>query len=222
MPFFGGFSPFPLRFGGGKTRVQAIYEALNESLGTAYDTSDTSNVTAETMAEARALAAVWSANRRLSLQWDPARMTDFVSRWEKIFDLHPATTDSMNDRRDALRAKFLALAGPSTVSDACAALLGDSFVGIETTPLASALIRWPANGYASEWRSSVAHILVRVQIASNQTLAEFIKLMGKLTLMLDDLLPAATTFDWATFADNGGDGFYLDEDHNLNFESFDS
>lgn len=229
MPMFGGFTPWPLRFGGGEPNLRALYESLNLSLGPAYDTSDLSNVTAETMAEARALDAVWSANRRMSLQWDPERMTDFMERWETIFGLRPGVSDSIAERRTILQAKFLALIGPSSLEDSVTLLLGASFVEVVRTSLADAYQRWPENGYPDDWISNTAHILIRVQYANNQTEAEFLKLMAKLGLMLDDLLPAWTSWDWGAFNEAGAEGFFLDDPlgagpppYNLNYETFDS
>ncbi len=224
MPAFGGFSTFPIRFGGGETRIKTIYDSLNESLGTGYDTSYASNVTAETMAEARAIAAVWSASRRMSLQWDPMRMSDFVGRWEKIFGVIPAPSDSMSARQAVLALKFRALAGPiaGNVEDAASTLLGDAYVGVEFTTPAQANQSWPSSTppSATNFYSFVAHILVRVQQPSTMTFSQFITLMGKLTSMLDDLLPAWVSSDWGMFGANGLNGFYLDE-NNLDAQTFD-
>lgn len=216
----GGFSPLPWKLGGGVPRLKVLYDSLNQSLGTAYDTSDASNVTAETMAEARALHAVWSSNRRLALQTDPNRMTDFMARWEKILDLHPNPTASDVVRRRAIAAKVLAWIGPSSLDDVVAAIAGASFIGIEYTPLADDQARWPENGYPNSWTSNTAHIIVRVKISANQTMAEFWDMRATLTHTLNDLLPVYTTFDIATFRPDGvSRGFFLDE-RNLNYETF--
>lgn len=220
MSKLGGFSPLPMRLGGGQTRVETLYKSLNESLGTAYDVSDESNVTAETMAEARALDAVWSSNRRMSLQWDPRRMTDFLSRWEKIFAVAPSPGDSDNARRAVLQGKFLALIGPSTLEDVVMPIASASFVGIEYTELVDAVPKWPGNSFPDEWHSNVAHIVIRVKFTANQTLAEFWRMKSKLTAFLNDYLPAWVTFDIAIFRESTGlSGFYLDE-RNLDFETF--
>lgn len=220
MPFFGGYAPFPLRFGGGVPRIKTLYQSLNEARGTAYDTSDESNVTAETMAHARALDSAWSANRRMALQWDPLRMTDFLPRWEAILDLHPGPNDSVAARRQAVQAKFLAWAGQTALQELVEAIAGDSFVAIVYTDVVDAVPRWPANGYPTKWSSNVAHILVRVQYAPNQTEAEFWNMRRRISRTLRDFLPAWTTFDIGTFRPDGvSEGFFLDE-RNLNFETF--
>lgn len=215
----GGFSPLPWTLGGGEPRVKTLYDSLNQSLGTAYDTSDESNVTAETMAEARALDAVWSANRRMALQTDAKRMSDFIGRWERILDLHPAPSDSDVARRAAIQAKFLAWIGPSALLDLVTLIAGTSLIGIEFTDLVDAQIRWPENGYPNNWTSNTAHIVIRVQFSANQTTAEFWNMRARLTQALDDFLPAWATFDIATFRPGGGNGFFLDE-RNLNYETF--
>lgn len=228
MPTFGGFGGFPLKFGGGNNHRRTLYDALNQARGTAYDTTDDSNVTADTYAQAIALEAVWSANRKMANQWDPRRMTDFIPRWEAIFDIHPSASDSLNARRAVLSAKFRALAGQQTLTDIVSAMLGGSFVGVEYTPIAQAYMRWPENGYPTDWISHTAHILIRVQFAQGQTENEFLRLMAQLDRFLRDYLPAYTTWDWGMFAENGLDGFYLDDPlgagpppANLGYETFD-
>lgn len=226
----GGFSPLPFSLGGGEPIVETLYNSLNISLGTAYDVSDASNVTAETMAEARALADVYECNQRMSYATDPKRMpAELLPRWEKIFDIHPHVLATDEDRRLALQAKFLALIGPAGLTDAITALINGSFVGLEFTPLASAYQRWLVNGFPNDWISTTAHILIRVQFTANQTLADFLNEMAVMTQMLDDFLPVYTTFDWGTFAEGGVTGFWLDDPvgsgpppSNLDFEVFDS
>lgn len=229
MPTFGAFGAWPLKFGSRPNRVKVLYDALNQARGTAYDTSDDSNVTAETYAEAVMLDVAWSINKRLAYQWDPVRMTDLVPRWEAIFDLHPSVTDSDPARRGALQAKFLALTGRPSLEDVVSAMLGDSFVDIEYTPLAQAYQRWPDNGFQNDWISHTAHILIRVQYGPTQTDAEFLRLMAKMNEELRNLLPAFITFDWGMYAENGLDGFWLDDPlgagpppFNLDYEVFDS
>lgn len=226
MPTFGGFGGWPRRFGGGRSRVQTIYESLNAARGSAYDTTDSSNVTAETYAQAVALAAAWSNNRRAALQTDPKRMSDFIPRWEAILDLHPSPADSVADRRSAILAKFLAWAGQAAFEDVVAAIMGTSLVDIEYTPIASAYQRWPENGYPNSWISHTAHIVIRVQFAANQSQQELLHVLGRLDRTLADFLPAYTTWDWAMFAENGEDAFFLDDPlgagpppNNLNWET---
>jgi len=216
----------PLRVGGGESRVRDIYVSLNDGLGTAYDTSDDSPVTAETKADATTIEAVWSANERLKNQWDPNRLTDFLVRWEKIYGLAPKATDSAVARRARVALKFRALGGElyATLDDICVALLGTAFVGIEYTPLAQAHANWPGGSPAQPdmWSSSIAHILVRVTPPATLTFHEFIAALGELTAFLGDFLPCWVTFDWGLFAPGGVNGFYFDTDQNLDGQTFDS
>ncbi len=214
----GGFCPLPATLGGGRPRLQTLFKSLNQGRGTGYDTGDNSNVIAETMAEARALDAAWSGNRRAALQFDAKRMTAFIPRWEKILDLHPRRNASDNERRRLILAKYLAWAGPELFEDAVRALTGDSFVGIEFHPLSTAVQRWPVNGYPNNWTSSTAHVLIRVQVG-NQTNAEFWNMRAELSKFLQDYLPFWMEFDVAIHDSGGGDCFLLDEP-NLDLETF--
>jgi hypothetical protein len=215
----GGFAHLPVRLGGGEPRVETIYNSLNQARGTAYDTTDESNVTAETLAQARAIDAAWGANERMSLQTDPRRMSDFLSRWEKILRLHPGPDDTVVARRSAVQVKFLAWIGPAGLEDLVAEIAGDSFIGIELTALADSVPRWPPNGYPNNFTSNCAHILVRVRFGANQTMAEFWDMRARLSRTLADFLPAHMTFDIGTYRVGGGTGFFLDE-RNLNYSTF--
>ncbi len=225
MPNFGGFCPLPLRLGGGESRLREIYESLNDGLGTAYDTSDTSPVTAETEADASTIEAVWSANERLKNQWDPNALTDFLTRWEKIFGLSPKRTDSDNLRRAKVALKFRALGGAvyATLDATCTAFLGPAFVQIEYTDLAHMHTHWPGGTPAelNMWSSSLAHILIRVTQATALTFHEFIGRLSDLMAFLGDVLPVWVTVDWGTLNSLGNNGFLLDEP-NLDLETFDA
>lgn len=227
MPF-GGRNPFPFRLGGGKSTQQAIYESLNMGLGTAFDTSDGSTVTAETSADARAIAAIWSANRRLQNQFDPRRMTDMVPRWEGIFAVRPSTEDSANMRRGRLVLKFQALGGPlfATLDEICTSLLGSLFVSLERTSLADAHTNWPGGSPSNltRWDSTVAHLLVRVvryDAIVGMTRQEMFDRLREMMAFMRDFTAAFMETDWA-WDGTGGAGFYLDEDWNLDGEAFDS
>lgn len=100
----GGLTPGGARYGGSRPRVQIILEALNGARGTAYDVTETSPVWVENLAHARAIADVWDTNELLGNQFDPARMSVLLSRWEKIYGLQPAPTDSDATRRARVAA----------------------------------------------------------------------------------------------------------------------
>jgi uncharacterized protein YmfQ (DUF2313 family) len=225
---FGGFYSFPFTFGGGQSNHRTIYNSLNQGLGTGFDTTDASTVTAETSADALTLAALWSANARLTNQWDPARMTDFLGRWETIFAIRPHRSDSDNARRARLVPKFLALGAElyATTSEIATAFLGIDFLTVQYTLLADALPHWPGGtpAYPDEWTSHVAHILIRVtryDAITTKTFHEYMTELSGLWNFLRDFNSAWSTTDWA-WDGTGGPGFYLDEDANLDGEYFDS
>lgn len=242
MPAFGGYSPFPLRFGGGTPRLRLIHESLNAQRGTAFDTSDrTKIVWLENMAIARAINAAWMQNQRLANQGDPKRVTDMMERWEAILDISPPYGSEDSDRRAAIEAKR-ALIGRALIYPWIHTLLetklGDYFVALEFIDLSIAHVTKPSGAYpwsgtistAYPWTSTVAHILVRMTTPSTGTEAEFYKMAGICMDVLDQELPAWVTFDWyrapevgAPIAVTGGPsaaGFYLDE-RNLDNSVFD-
>ena len=223
MPAFGGLTPMPLRLGGGRPRAATIVDGINAGMGTAYDVTQPSTVYAQNVAAARAIAGVWSANQRAAYQLDPTRMTDFLPRWEAIMGITPASADTGTQRRDRVAAKFRALGGPTDASltDACSRLLGDVFVGVEYTPLASAVMHWADTGEPLLWESTVAHILVRVTLPLGMPQAELLRRVGIMVTALDDVLPAWTTLDWGYDSSANGGGFWLDEENNLDGETFD-
>lgn len=225
MPF-GGRNPFPFRLGGGKSRQQAIYESLNMGLGTAFDTSDASTVTAETSADARAIAAIWSANKRHQNQFDPRRMTDMLPRWEAIFAVRPSVTDSDNARRAILTLKFQALGGPlyATIEEICAAFLGNILIGVEYIDLTHVNANWPGGTppQPTMWNSNIDHILVRVVRPGQEvgiTRQQYFEKLREMMSFMRDYLAAHCTLDWGCFNVGGTRGFKLDEP-NLDIETF--
>lgn len=220
MPAFGGFTPFPLRFGGGRPRLQTLYESLNQALGSGYDTDDASTVTAETMAEARAIDGLYSGNVRMSYIMDPARCPEeIIPRLEFICGLHPHRTDTIPARRRALSAHFLLLSGNAILEDVVVAIAGDSFIAIQFTALADAIPRWVITGFPNNWTSNTAHIVVRVRQTGLQTTADFWNMRATLRKFLRLFLPVWVTFDIAIRSSHDDDCFYLDEP-DLDLETF--
>lgn len=235
MPF-GGLAPSPERSGGGRTTVGRVLDSLNAQMGTAYDTTQPSNVYLKNMARARAIAECWSTNARLANQWDPLRMTDFVARWEKIYGLYPIPTDTMVDRRARIQAAVLRVAqfpAYQAVVDQLRLTLGTVFVGVVhtgtsaanptvvggvvTSPSGPANVISPALGNttaASDWASTIAHIAVQVQQPVGMTDVDFYIACGKIFPILDSWLPAWVTFDWfrALHTNATVAGFWLDGD----------
>lgn len=213
MPAYGGFSPGFERYGGGRPNVvEAIFRSICQQRGTAYDTSNwSSNVYLENMALARAIAECWSNNVRLANQWDTARMTEFIPRWERILGLAPLFTDTDIDRRTRIAAAFARIAQAGiyqTVYDQMLATLGSNiFRGIVTTASGSAAaVVWTPAGWTMgshdatkvlNWYSTVAHILISVTQPAGMKDGEFYVKCGAINPILDTLLPAWMTWDWA-------------------------
>ncbi len=227
MPTFGGMSPFPLRYGGGVPALQRIIESLASQLGTAYDSENVNGIIyIELMAEARCIAAVWSQNQRLANQWQAARMTDFLPRWEKIYRLPVFASDSLTTRRARVavaQARVGEADGPA-IRDICMTIMGDAFVSLVHTDSSGAVVwtpaTWPFGLHgAFTWYSTVAHVSVKVAQPASMSDADFYDRAGALMVALDGVLPAWITFDW--YREGGfGAGFYLDE-LNLDNEAFD-
>lgn len=149
MPNFGGYSPGAERYGGAVPTLQRVLESLNQNRGSAYDTSNTSNVWVENMAIARGVAALWEQNERLSYQNDPYRMGPTLARWEAILGLSPLPTDTPIDRRIRVQARFQRQGQrvfQQYVDDRLLAALGAVYVrSIRLTPGVDALSWWPGN-----------------------------------------------------------------------------
>lgn len=236
MPTYGGMNPGFERYGGGTPALRRIVESLGEARGTAYDSTQDSNVYPENFAVARALAECWSNNQRMANQWDAQRMTEFIPRWEAILGLYPAAGETDDQRRARIQTHLLRFSETGvyqTVYDTLLAILGsDVFVGIvhttsDATPSGSPL---EANGPAQVWTpsdwsvgqhdatgavnfySNIAHILIEVTQPRGMTDGEFYDLVAKINPVLDNLLPAWVTWDWFRRAHNGQKGFYLDGD----------
>ncbi len=240
MGTFGGLSPYPRRFGGGKSRVQTILESLNASRGTAYDTTWGSKVYAINLGLARALSAAWGTNVRLGNLWTWDRASiEIVERWERILAFVPLPTETEPDRRGRLVRHFARFGRASfhgALHSRLVDAVGDAFVAIEHISFANALVTvpdgtfpWGSPSIYAPWSSSVAHVLVRLQKPAGYSEAEFYSAAAKAIETLDPILPAWATVDWyrpgpISSAVSGGPsaaGFYLDDDHNLDNEIFD-
>ena len=235
---YGGYHSFPKRFGGGRPRLRIVHDALNAARGTAIDASNSSTVAwVENMAHARAITFDgYGANDRLSLQWDPDRMTSFLSRWEKILGIWPTPGATEKTRRDEVRKRMRrfieATAFHSRVVARLQQELGNVFVAVEYIDITNAVVHAPDSTYpwgtvvdGHPWYSTVAHILVLLQKPTGYTEADFYNAAAKVFPATDGLIPAWSTIAWyraptagAAVAVYGGPsqgGFYLDSPANL-------
>lgn len=234
----GGFHPYPKRYGGGRPLVKVLHDSLNAARGTAIDASDSTTVAwVENAAYARAVAFDgYGTTERLGNQRDPSRMTDFIPRWEGIFRIIPAPGATDTERREAIRVRFKRFLDASAihyrVEAALRNALGSYFGAVEYISYANAVIHVPdtsypwgtvANGYP--WTSTTAHLLVLLVKPSGASEGDFYTAAGKVSPILDAILPAYMTFNWyrrptdaSPVEVSGGPsqgGFYLDSAANL-------
>jgi hypothetical protein len=231
MPQFGGMSPFPRRFGGGKPLLKTLTESLIVQHGTAFAGDDVNGLFyLEMEATARVLMAAWEQNQRLANQWDPERMTDFLPRWERIFALPKLPTDTLTMRRARVGVAMARVgqANAREVYDTCKAYLGPIFLGIVTSPSSIARVftpaGWPMGMHPSsppdpDWYSTVAHIDVLTTQPATMDDDEYYTTRSSVRPALDAILPGWMTFDIVRDGSHGA-GFYLDDPHNLDNERF--
>jgi hypothetical protein len=216
MPIHGGYTPGFERYGGRAPALKRIVESLAQQRGTVYDNDQTGNVFIENMAIARAIAEAWSNNQRMSNQWDSARMTEFIPRWETILGIVPKHDDTEQDRRERIARAFEKLTQTNiyqTVYDLLISLIPDIFIRITHTSHADA-VNWVDstlpevwNGAAwvarvaepsglVTWYSSSAHILIEVSQPSGMLDGEFYETVAQINSVLDSILPGWVTWDW--------------------------
>lgn len=242
---YGGYHPYPRRFGGGKPALQTFHESLNSQRGTALDAGNsTTTAWLEDMALMRAIVFDgWHTNQRLAHQWDPRRMTDMLERWERILKLRPAPGRTDKERRDAVLERFERFAGVANHAKLIKHLetvLGDAFVGVEYITVANAVVVVPDGSYpwgtpttdsTRPWSSTVARILVQITKPTGWTESQFYEAAAKVGPIVDAIAPAWVTYDWYRAPEgyppivvSGGPqaaGFYLDAEHNLDNNVFD-
>jgi len=228
--------------GGGKSRVKLIFDSLVAARGTAINAGDSTTVAyVETMAVARAIAAAWNTNQRLANQWDARRMSPaMLVRWERIFALTPDVADSLVIRRARVaqaQARVGTAALYTVILSELTEVLGSVLVAIEFISPTVAHVNAPAGAPFGAvnphvpWSSTVAHILVRVQVPTGYADRDFYDAVSLIAGRLEPLLPAWATWNWyrapetgAPIVVSGGPsagGFYLDE-RNLDSSVFGS
>lgn len=237
----GGFNPSPQFFGDSSNSVIEIFlNSLNQGDGDALtDEVDSFNY-AENFASARVLADLWSDNTRLSYQFDPQRMTDFLPRWESILNIIPDPNDTAHARRQVVAMKLSNYGKAPTqqvVTDLLRLILKDVFVSILNNdpdlpiapgdfPLGSipggAVIPGGATLSDEIWHSAVAYLAILVNQPAGMADADFYDAVGNIDCSLEGLLPAWITFNWVRNNSNDTSGFILDDEHNLDNEYFDA
>lgn len=240
---YGGMDPSPQRYGGGRSTVAVLVDSLGTQLGTAYDPSQGTKVNVRLQAAARAIAEVYETNQRMANQSDPARMTDFLPRWEKILGLYPSPSANAPQRRRAVAAKR-SMVGKKPTYQQVVDILTSTL-----TPIPYMLIHgssstanvwtpqdWPFGNHASpppvpsnlvqflqvypDWYSTVAELQIKVSKPAGMLDADFYERLGAMNLVLDGFLPAWTTWTWFRQDIHGSPGFFLNDPSNLDNEAF--
>lgn len=240
---YGGFHPYPRRYGGGRPLLEVQVESLARQRGTALDATNPDSIAwLECMAIARALVFDgWYTNQRLAYQWDPRKMTDMLPRWERILKLRPGPDATDSERRaEVLKhfERFVGLTNHAKLLTELEAALGPVFVGIEYISTSNAIVTVPDGSYpwgsvvpGYPWSSSIAHILVRLQKPDGYTEGDFYDAAAKVVPIFDAIMPADKTVDWYRAPTGGAPinvvggpsaaGFYLDQEANLDNHVFD-
>jgi len=228
----GNFNPSPQKFGAStESAYETILNSLMEQDGTALSKDGESIVWAENNALARALADLWSTNNKLANQWNPEKMTDFIPRWEKILGIVPGRFSTDVDRRDAIGIKLANFGKAGTqqvINDLLESILQDVYVNIVNGDFSTAIGFVPGGatipGGATlgdgAWYSTLAYVAIKTLQPFNMNNATFYERVGQIYPFLDNFLPAWVDFNWFR---NGthGDGFFLDDENNLDNEAFD-
>jgi hypothetical protein len=198
-------------------------QMLRDARGSAYSREVGNLVHAENLAISRAHAGSWRTAERLQTNANPETAYEKAEEWRETLGVRPRVDDTPTTLRQRNGAKFRAAVGPTAaqVDEAISKLLGPIYVqswreyGTLGNPPSETY--WPGVNPGSSdydlgggaWYSERAFLMVEVVDPSAATLVEFDEKMDELTELLDRMLPASSTFDWAT---NVAGGFILDED----------
>ena len=232
---FGGFHPWPKRFGvGGPPLLQRVFESLAAARGSAYDQTTTSAVGIENMALARAVTFDGhSCVTKMANEFTPQRCTaaGLLPRWELIFGTPPQIGDTEPTRRARVAAAWMRLAQGNWVQaviDQLSAGLGPLYVGMYFLTPSTAATSWPGGSITPglPWYSTLLIVSVQLTIPpAYQTPgagpnAAWWAAASTVGSVLDPLIPAWCTWQFWVVSSHGGAGFYLDEP-DLDLEIFD-
>lgn len=212
---FGAYSPFPVRFGGGKRPVETEHEALLETYKPVFNVDQGELPWLEAMAEAAVAGMMWAGSLRLANQRTPTKMIDGLRIWEEACGLSPSASDPPVERRAEVAAKFRSYGNNAEpdIRDVCAAMMGSNFVELSWVLTAEDVTYWPGINPGPpglEWFSRQCIAYIEVTKAGLDQ-ASFDRKVGKLTQALDSFLPAWMTFEIFTVDTSGADeGFILD------------
>lgn len=208
----------PLRAGNSnRDDLQQIAKSLLAQRGDAITNDVGSVIWIETQAWARAIYHIWAVNQKLSYQFDPNKMTDFLSRWETIMGLAALPTDSLQDRQQRIAARFAIInKTPDTqnVTDLLKAALGVTFLLLINNNPSTAYAQFPGgsaitggitNVVNGDWYSTIQELFVEVIHPISFTNNQFYNTVNQIFPLLNKYLPAYDSFDWFwdSFSDDG-------------------
>ena len=201
------------------------YQELGGMLGSGFSPSQTGYVHSLKIAGARTLAVIDRAAEKLPLNALPGTADEALSSWVYATRTFLRGDETRQEIRQRAAARFKASKGPTwtNIDTACSELLGDVFVKVHrnygaTLSAPPDPTYWPGinpgpSSYdmgGGAWISPRCHVVVEVQRTPDLDDGAFLNLVNvDLFRLLDELLPAYATFNWATGLTSG---FNLDVD----------
>src|SRR5262249_48445657 len=146
------------------------------------------------------VAMIWAANERLRGQRIPERMMELLPIYEEAMVLRPLPTDTPQQRRAAVAARFLGFAGNvlSQLYKVCQALAGSAFEGFAGIP--DPWIYLPGinpGPQGFEWSTGRCYLAVQL-LRTGAPDASFLDLIRRMRVELNTLCPAWMTFGIGT------------------------
>jgi hypothetical protein len=226
----GHLAPLPLRLGSNVDNdYSVVLSSLLEQYGTSVSSDPTSVAYLEAVCDARAIVYLHRLRQKLANQFDMQKTTDFLPRWVQILGIpvEPNESDASKRRKLILKESLRGLAPTQqVVRDLLEALLGDVFVEVHhydaTEATGSAPGGLAITGGATlidgPWSSGCCHLGIELQRPTAMSDVEFRARSRSVDQWLTGFLPAWTTWSWFV---NGpdGDGFWLDQDYNLDYQA---
>jgi len=207
----GAYNPLPMTLGGGDSTLEVLHGALLERYAPGWDVTDESIKNAEAYAEALCLDLVWACNARLSNQWKPEKLMEWLDDWEAATKTRPTFNENAVERRAAVAAKFRGATGNSItdIIDVCAAIAGDYLDEVVTCPTNAELNYWPGVNPGPpglEWATNRFVLGIKLTVSDSPT-GGSAQLREKLYRALDNVVPA-----WMRVVIGSGDDFNVGVD----------
>lgn len=182
--------------------ANVILQTLKLAFGEgAYD-PDSPELELELVAVSRALTALWGACESLGNQFDPNRITSFLSRWEKILGIIPNPSLSQQERQNELAFRMRYRGNPtiSSIHNFLSEILGEVF--IEILPRDNT-----ADGYThstNPWFSKISSLPIRIYQPAGMSDADFSRMRNTYKRYLSEFAPAYITYHTGRFGEQNG------------------